>query len=318
MIIPPRQSSITSAFLIRGTALQSVWKALLLNIAVATAITLINGRSHILDQNPISLTPFNLVGLALSIFLGFRNNACYDRFWEGRKLWGALVNTSRSLTRQLLTLIGPHGGREEASATDEEILHFRRRMVHHLIGWVHALKRHLRLQDPLQDLGPFLTAEEIERLRPERNVPVAILQMMADELSDAWRAGWIHPQHLPLLEVQLTALTDIQGGCERIRSTPIPLSFTLLTHRIVGIYTFTLPLALVTSTGWVTPIASALVAYAFLGLDAVGSQIENPFDEDPNDLPLSALAVTVEQNLRQRLGEALPPDARPDEDGVLN
>jgi len=307
-----RQVNLFTAMIYKGSALSSIWPHLTLNFIVSALATAAFMKGGIPLSESLSLTPFSLIGLALSIFLGFRNNACYDRFWEGRKLWGSLVNTSRTLTRQMLTLIGPGGGEVEITADDNEIKSFQHRMVYHVMAYVHALRHHLRDTEPYADLERFLPKEEVARLRIERNVPVAIIQTMADELAAGWRGGWIHSFHLPSLEAQLTSLTNIQGGCERIKATPIPMSYTLLTHRIVGVYTFTLPFALVSSTGWMTPFASLLVAYAFFGLDAIGGQIEAPFDTDPNDLPLSALSTTIEIGLRQRLGETdLPANPAP-------
>jgi ion channel-forming bestrophin family protein len=118
--------------------------------------------------------------------------------------------------------------------------------------------------------------------------------------------------HLPVLEASLTALTDIQGGCERIKLTPIPFSYTTLIHRITAVYCYALPFGLVDVVGNYTPVVCGIVAYAFFGLDVVGDEIEMPFGDDPNDLPLRAITRTIEINLRQRLGEdPLPPPHTP-------
>jgi len=188
-----------------------------------------------------------------------------------------------------------------------------------LIGYVVSLKLHLRDElGDLSELAPFLPADELPPLRRETNVPVAILQRLSDQLREAYLEGWVHPLHLPLLENQLTTLTDIQGGCERIKNTPIPFSYTVLIHRIVAVYCFTLPFGIVKTTHLMTPLVVALMAYSFLGLDAVGDEIEDPFGRDINDLPLSQLSRMIERNLRQRLGEEeLPPAIQPDAKGVL-
>ncbi|MCA9700641.1 MAG: bestrophin, partial [Myxococcales bacterium] len=268
---------------------------------------------------------FSLIGLALSIFLGFRNNTGYDRFWEGRKLWGALVNVSRSFTRQLLTLVGPRmidARGDHALSADErrELVDTRRALVHAMIAFVHCFRQHLRNEDDLGELAPLLPAELLEQLKHEHNRPLAISQWLGDQLRGLYDRGWIHPMHLPVLEASLTEITGIQGACERIKSTPIPASYTVLIHRIVLVYCLGLPFGIVSQVGIWTPEVVALVAYAFYGLDAVGTEIENPFDYDPNDLPLSTLSRMIEVNLRQRLGEApeqLPPLLEP-QDGILH
>jgi putative membrane protein len=287
---------------------------LLFTTLLAGAVTVTDLKFGFFHPDLTTL-PFTLIGLALGIFLGFRNNTSYDRFWEGRKLWGALVNTTRTLTRQILTFVGeqPGAGTGGAPAVDAEAVEkFRREMVHRLIAYVHCFRMHLRDQNHLSELSPMLTDTEIERLQGELNRPTAILQSMGYRFRDAWQRGWIHPMHLPVLEQSLTALTDIQGGCERIKSTPIPLSYTSLIHQIVAIYCFALPFGIVKTVGYLTPLVVGIVAYAFFGLDAIGDEIENPFGTDANDLPLSGLSRMIEVNLRQRLGEAdLPPLLKP-------
>lgn len=313
MLVPERHYSWLRLLIkYRGTALQRVKLRLAFTTLVATAITVVDLRWGYFHQD-FTVLPFTLIGLALGIFLGFRNNTSYDRFWEGRRLWGALVNTTRSFTRQILTLVGPPPSvdGEKPGADAEEVVEFRREMVYRLIGYVHSFRWHLRDQDRVDDLARWLPASEIEGLRAELNRPTAILQRIGDRLREAWDKGWIHPMHLPVLEQSLVALTDIQGGCERIKNTPIPMSYTTLIHQIVAIYCFSLPFGIVKTVGQLTPFVVAFVAYAFFGLDAVGDEIEQPFGLDPNDLPLSALSRMIEVNLRQRLGEKdLPPLAK--------
>ncbi|MCA9614577.1 MAG: bestrophin family protein, partial [Myxococcales bacterium] len=183
-----------------------------------------------------------------------------------------------------------------------------------VVAYVHALRHHLRNQDRLPELEPFLPASELDALEHEQNRPLAILQRLSADLRAAYERGWIHAQHVPVVDGSIEQLIDLQGGCERIKATPIPFSYNVLLHRIVFVYCFTLPFGLVDIPGLnvFTPVVVALVSYAFFGLDAVGEEIEEPFGEDPNDLPLGAITRTIEINLRQRLGDAeLPPAANP-------
>jgi putative membrane protein len=314
MMVPEKRYSWLRLLLkYRGTALPRIRGRLALTALLAIVVTILDVRHKYFAD--ITALPFTLIGFALSIFLGFRNNTSYDRFWEGRRLWGQLVNTSRSLTRQILTLINAPAGE---SGDAEVVAAFRREAVHRLIAYVHCLRLHLRDQDRLEELAPFLPAAELEALHGEHNRPVALLQTMGNRFREAWQRGFIHPMHLPMLEQSLTALTDIQGGCERIKSTPIPLSYTSLIHQIVAAYCLLLPFGIVEIMKVFTPVVVTFVAYAFYGLDAIGDEIENPFGLDANDLPLSALSRMIEVNLRQRLGEGeLPPLLKP-RSGVLN
>jgi len=287
-----------------GVALPRIWRRTLIVTALSVVVTFLYREVPALHYS-ITDKPFALIGFALGIFLGFRNNAAYERFWEGRKLWGALVNTSRSLTRQISTLLDPQADAE-----------FVRRFVHMLIGYVHALRHHLRDTDSTRTLEPILPAGELDRLHDEENVPLAILQRMGEMMSEARRENWVHPYHVTIFEQSLVSLTDIQGACERIKSTPIPYSYTVLMHRIVAGYCTLLPFGLDETIGWATPLVVLGISYAFFGLDAIGQEIEQPFGLDINDLALNAIATTIERNLRKRLGEELPAPHAPQK-GIL-
>ena len=305
MLVPSKVTWLRLVLRYRGSELPRTKYRILGVVVVATLVT-VGERIHGWTSG-LSPLPFTLVSVALGIFLGFRNNAAYDRWWEGRKLWGALVNTSRSLCRQILTLVGPQPGAEPADVTA-----LRRELVYRVIAFVHALRLALRDENELTELAPFLPADEIERLQGERNRPFAITQGTAERLRDAWHRGILHPMHLPVLEASLTAMTDIQGACERIKSTPIPFSYTTLIHRITAVYTYALPFGIVEAVKGFTPFVCGIVAYAFLGLDVVGDEIEMPFGTDYNDLPLRTISRMIEVNLRQRLGETdLPPLLKP-------
>lgn len=296
----------------RGSALRRIAPRILVVTGIATIITVLH---EVYGWFPVSLTalPFSLIAVALGVFLGFRNNTSYDRFWEGRKLWGALVNTSRSLTRQTLTLVAPADEKESKS----DIRSLQIELVHRVIAYVHLFRQHLRNEDALFEVEALLPSTELDALRDEINRPVAVLQRLGERIRDAYDRGWIHPMHVVTLEASLTEMTNIQGGCERIKSTPIPASYTILIHRIVAIYTFALPFGIVDTVGYYTPLVVMMIAYAFFGLDAVGDELEDPFGKDFNDLPLSTLSRMIEVNLRQRLGEhPLPPLLR-SRNGVL-
>ncbi len=301
MIVPKRAGWLATLFQVRGSTITRTWRRLLLSLAISVVVTALHERflrdSSILEVN---MTPFQVSGLALGIFLGFRNNTSYDRFWEGRKLWGRVVNASRTLTRQILTL---------ARTADPA---FHKENVHRLVAYVHALRLHLRRRTDLSELAPFLSADELAALEHESNRPIAILQRLGERFRDAYDEGHIDAMHLPVLEASLTELAGVQGGCERIQTTPIPFSYNVLLHRIVAVYCLTLPFGLVATTGMLTPFVVLLVSYAFFGLDAVGDEIEDPFGEDVNDLPLGAITRTIEINIRQRIGdEDLPEMAKP-------
>ncbi len=309
MLVRPNRSFPGTLFMIKGSAIQMVWKNIVLLVVVATVLTL-QYEAWDLDRFSLTLIPFQLVGLALSIFLGFRNNACYDRWWEARKLWGALVNTSRDLARQVLAHVDAPGDQAEIEAWQRDALY-------RIIAFVYALKAHLRQHPVLDEVAPFLPAAEVERLRGTKNVPYAIVVGFSERLTEIRRRGWVHPYHVGLLDESVTKLIDILGACERIKKTPVPLSYTVLTHRLVAAYCFALPFGIVHDVGPLTPVVVGFVGFAFLGLDSVGTQLEDPFEEDPNDLPLAALSRTIEIDVRQLLGDRDLPEPVQPVGGVL-
>lgn len=282
-----------------GFALPHIWMRTLTVTAISLFVTVLYEEVPQLHYS-LTTAPFTIVGLPLGIFLGFRNNTAYDRFWEGRKLWGALVNTARSFTRQIITLVEPPDGPNEESRA------FEQRVVRMVVAYVHALKLHLRDLPARETLEKLLPAEEVEGVIEDENVPLALLHRIGTLFSEARRKKWIDPFHVPVLDASLTSLTDIQGACERIKSTPIPYSYTVLIHRIVAGYCVLLPFGLMESIKWATPVVVLVISYCFFGLDSIGDEIEQPFGFDTNDLPLDSISNTIERNLRKRIGDPLP------------
>ncbi|HMV69047.1 MAG TPA: bestrophin family ion channel [Myxococcota bacterium] len=304
MLVRPSEPSWTGLLLIRGTGLRAMVAPLVGVVAVATALALLHEPLG-LDAVTLTPLPFQLVGVALSIFLGFRNNACYDRWWEARRLWGQLINTTRSLARQILTVTrAPEAERAELRA-------WQAGTVREVIAFVYALKSVLRTEVQLEVLRPFLPPDAFARVIAQRSPPTAVCRHLGERLRDAEARGWLDPLQRAILEQSLVTLTDVQGACERIKNTPVPLSYTALTHRIVGLYCLGLPFGIFSTVGPLTPVVVAFVAFSFLGLDVVGTQLEDPFETDPNDLPLSAMARTIEIDLLQLLDEPSPPPVAP-------
>jgi putative membrane protein len=256
--------------------------------------------------------PLSLYGSAIGLIVAFRNNSAYGRWWEARKLWGSIVNNSRSLTRQALTALRP------ASETDAPALReMQRKIVHHQIAYVHALRNHLRQLDPWTELTPLLDAEEIIALKRERNVPFALQRRLAAFLSECLDRRWIDPLQWRALDESLNDLIDAQGGAERIKNTPMPKQYDYFPRLFVQIYCVLLPLALVTDMGWFTPLGSTLVGFMFLALDQIGRDLEDPFENTIFDIPLTAITRTIEIDLRLALGETDVPSPEKPIRGVL-
>jgi putative membrane protein len=300
MIVRDRPSALGLFLVMRGSVLPGIWKSLLATTLLAVAVTYTHGTlwGH---KIAIGAIPFTLMGLPLAIFLGFRNNAAYDRYWEGRKQWGELVLRSRSLARQCLSLMAP-GDTPDAAP----------RMIRRAIAYAHALRHRLRKSDPAPDAAPWLEPDEWERVRGLPNLPHALMLEMGADLGLALRERRIDPFLLPSIDASLSAMTGVAAACERIHGTPIPFSYTLLLHRTAYLYCVLLPFGLVDAIGDLTPLVTAVVAYTFFGLDALGDEIEEPFGTSDHDLPLEAICRTIEIDLRSALGDTdLPPPLPP-------
>ena len=295
MIIRSRPHGWQLLYILRGSIVPAIapkeLAILVLSIAVAAEVEMAppNGIER------VSVTPFTLLGLVLSIFLSFRNSACYDRWWEGRKLWGQLVFESRSLARQVQVLLADDAPR-------------RQRISYLTTAFACALAARLRARDVALAAVPWLDEKQRGQLAQRENVPDALLAMIAAELAQARCEGTLDSILYVQLEERLHAMSSIQAGCERILTTPLPFAYTLLLHRCAWMFCVLLPFGLASSLGWATPVLSAVLAYAFFGLDQLGEEMEDPFGLEPNDLPLDALVRTIEIDQLDALGERPLPE----------
>lgn len=302
MIIRPRPHWLAILFARRGSVLPSILPQLGLVTTLATIITASHGM--VLGwKTPLTPMPFTLVGIALAIFLGFRNSASYDRYWEARKLWGQGLNECRTLTRQALSLMD---GQVDV-----------RPFVYGQIAFIHALRGYLRRVPVERELAALLPAELLARMREAHYPPTLILVWLGQWLHEQRRAGHLQAVLAAKMEDALSGLNQVQGGCERIVSSPIPFAYTVILYRTVGVYCLLLPFGLVDTLGWMTPLVTAFVSYTFFAQETLLSEIEEPFGNAENDLPLDALSITIERTLREMLGEATLPDMPAAKDFVL-
>lgn len=312
MVVYERGSWLTMVLRIHGSVVKQVWPRLLVVLLVSCAFTYVqtvDERFHF----SLTVTPFLLTALPLGIILGFRNSASYDRFWEGRKLWGSLVNASRSIVRQLDTYVVPKREEDaEAHAT------FRRETGHRVIAVARALAKHLRGEKDFGELAPLVDEGEAAKLAKEPSPPSALLHRMGADLRRAGEAGWLSERHAPMLEASLVTLTEVVGACERIKNTPTPVSYIIFIHRAVAIYCMLLPFGVADSVHRLTPVVCFFVSYALFSLDAIGDELDDPFRRSPNGLPLTAIARNIEIYVRLRLGEEDVPKVLAPVDGVLD
>lgn len=302
MIVRPQLSWFRLLFVWQGSVLRSVLPQLLIVLVLSNIVTWTHGV--ILGfRVPVTIAPFTLLGVSLAIFLGFRNSASYDRFWEGRKLWGSLLNVSRSLTRQALTLA--------SLAEDDPRIDA---WVALLAAFAHTLRHVVRGTDPRDDVERLLSAEQQARVLAVKSPPAMVLILLGRWVEQRRNEQRYGEMTAVALDENLSHLSDVLGGCERIAGTPLPYPYVVMIHRTVYIYCFLLPFALVDIIGWMTPLLSVFAAYTFMALEALAAELAEPFATSPHALPLAELAQGIENAVRETTGRptlAHPGSASP-------
>lgn len=289
MIVRPEQSWLRKLFSWRGSIMRKISPQLcffiMLNIAYLFVLPLLHLHGIMAKESSFY---FIGISISISVFLGFRNNTAWLRYWEARKLWGDLLIVSRSLMREVINTT-------HTSAEEKKVV------LDLIVTYCTTLKAKLR-HGPV----PISRALDYQHLTTPCN---ALLQHVGQ---------WLY-QHRPNEFVYrnfnhyLNQMSTIQGGCERISNTPIPYAYSLLLHRTVGIFCAVYPLLLIHDFGVLTLLFSIFTTYALLALDAIATELEDPFGTEDNDLPLNAICNAIEIDLREMVKDSLiPPKIKPD------
>jgi ion channel-forming bestrophin family protein len=243
-------------------------------------------------------TAHALIGVALGLLLVFRTNASYDRFWEGRKQWGAIVNESRNLARAASVYL--------SGAPD---------LVRPVTLWASAFAwatmYRLRDQTGVGVIAEKLPAAEVQAVLDEKHCPLAVARRMSALIAEARRRGVITDIVQVTIDQNVQLLVDYMGACERIHNTRMPFAYMVHLRRALILYCFTLPFALVDRFGWGACAAATLIAYILYGIEEIGVEIEDPFGEDENDLPLESICATIERDLAD-VADAVDRTPRPE------
>ena len=291
MIVRPKPNLMGILFSLKGSIAKRIAVRSLMVTLLASVIVLVE-TLHPAYFSKVNATPFTLLGLSLSIFMSFRNNACYDRWWEGRKQLGQMVIDVRSLIRETQVL----GDSVERAG-----------LLRGLCGFAHGLIARLRVEDEAQAIKPWISVDA-----GHPNLPDNVLQKVGARFSTLAELGVISEWRYTQLEARLVSLSQVQASCERIKSMPLPFPYTLLLHRTIYLFCILLPFAMAEPLGWLTPVFTAIVSYTFFGLDEIGDDLEDPFGFDENDLPCNAIVRTLEREVLAALGETdLPPALEP-------
>lgn len=309
MIVRPKPHWFRMLFVWHGSVLGKLVPRLLLVLCTAIAAVPLHGYMVQRVGADFGPQPFTLIGISLAVFMGFRNSASYERYWEARKLWGGLFAAARGLARQGLSLVQP-------LALDEQ-----RRVLMTLAAFAHALRLQLRegarsgeLPAPLDALLP---ADLQPRVRAVRDKPAMVLHLLGEQVG-RWRTeGRVSDVLVASFDRNLDHLGEVLSGCERIAGTPIPMPYAVMLHRTVYLFCLLLPFGLVGTIGSFTPLFTVFVAYTFLALEALNDELEDPFGTLPNDLPLQTLCDELQAGLGELLGEPAPPHRQAGADYVL-
>jgi len=227
--------------------------------------------------------------VVLGLMLVFRTNTAYERYWEGRKLWGNLINNTRNLARQIWVVVQERDGSDR---TDKQAA------LYTLAAFAVTTKLHLRDEPVNDELKDLVSPERYQKLKTMNNPPLEVAFWLSDFLQAKFHQGAINVYQLQGMQELLNNLVDNLGGCERILKTPIPLAYAIHLRQLLLLYCLTLPFQLVQDLDfWTGPIVT-LISFTLFGIEEIGVEIENPFGRDFNDLPLDTICQTIQRNLQ--------------------
>jgi len=272
----------------KSDTIRILWKELIY-IGVFTSIItflIITYGGEIIESLEKLITLYSLIGFVISLLLVFRTNTAYDRWWEGRKKWGALVNDTRNLAIKIETSVNLPESRDVL-----------RRMI---ANFPFAMKEHLREQRKLELLE--LADEERLLLTERQHIPIAIAQKITEETKSLRAKGSLSEEDYLTIDKNINALLDSLGACERIKNTPIPFSYSLFIKKFIFIYVTTIPLAFITVFGYYSVLIALFVFYVLVSMEVLAEEIEDPFGMDDNDLPTDELSDKIRANVNEIFG----------------
>lgn len=271
---------------------------LLLITIYAIVIAVLYENYHI-TRISIPIAVPTILGTIISLLLGFRSNQAYDRWWEARHIWGAIVNDSRSLSRQVISFTSN-------LYEDENIQRFRQRLINRQIAWNYALGQSLRKKSALKGLDKWISKKDFEYAEGFDNVPAALLDLHSRDIKVALDKGWINTYQHVELDRTISRLCDCMGKCERIKNTVFPVTYSLYIHFSLLLFIALLPFGVIQYFGmFEVPLVVAISA-SFLLIEKMAIHLQDPFENKPTDTPMTSIAAGIEKNLKQMLAEEVP------------
>ena len=273
-----------------------VWKPLTALFIWDCAVTI---AYYLLPFKAPSL-PLTIFGSALALFLGFRSNSAYQRWWESRVLWGAMINASRSLSRATRNFL-----------PDPEAHDLKREIVKRQIAYVNALRCQLRRQPIGEDVTKFLEERDRTHALARANPANGLLDSTGRRIDMARRDGWIDTIQQTQMESVLVDIANSQGGMERLKNTPLPFQYRFIPTAFTHLFCILLPIGLVESLGFATPLGSTVAGLMFMAVLRIGDDLTDPFADSVHDVPLTAMCRTIEIDLLQSIGDTAPEPIKP-------
>lgn len=285
---------------------RSAWRDFLIVVAISIAgALLVEYERPYLPELPVTIAAF--LGTAISLILSFKLNQTYDRWWEARKVWGAIVNDSRSLVRQVLSFTA------DAANDEAKVAALVRRTALRQVAWCYCLGQSLRGLDWRVQTVDHLGDDEIAELERHDNRPVALLQLHARSLAALAARGAVTDYQRIAIDDMLSRLTDSMGRAERIRNTVFPRTYRMFLKAFIYVFITVLSISLGEVEGYWEILVTTVISTPFLLLERTSTQMQDPFSNLPTDTPVTAIARAIEINILQLLGERdVPPPYPPD------
>lgn len=261
-------------------------------ITVYTVLIAVAYQQYHFARITIPLAIPAVLGTVISLLLGFRSNQAYDRWWEARHIWGAIVNDSRTLARQVMSFT--HNG-----YNGREINAFRERIICRQIGWTFSLGRHLRNENALKGLEKYLEKEELTYVGQVENIPSALLDRMGGDLRLAMEKGWVNSYQQVEIDKTISRLCDSMGKCERIKNTVFPVTYSLYIHLSLMLFIGMLPFGVIEYFGFLEVPMVVAISACFLLIEKMAIHLQDPFENKPTDTPVTSIASGIEKNLLQ-------------------
>jgi putative membrane protein len=286
-------------------------KAELLTAAVFSSLVYLLYALEHLNKFSLPFSVAAILGSALAIFLAFRNNNAYNRWWEARSLWGSIINNSRIFARQVIANVG--SAVQSGKVQEQEAHHFAQSLVHRQIAFAHALRLHLRGENQWEALEPLLSSQEFTALLSKNNKPNYLLHTQGISIKEGMAKEYLGAFDNISMEPTLAGFNNFQGACERIKNTPLLRQYHFFTKLFLLVFMGVLPFALIQDFAkmevpWLMVPVSILVSFVFGVMGKVGEVNEDPFENKVTDVPMTALCNTIERDLKEMLGQKdLPP-----------